>query len=134
MKYLKRFEGFGNFFKRKSENKVRLEEQKHKNVEILRLIFNMEPDIKIHEGDFKTHTWMRKGDLVPGDDRNDLLITDWAGMSVMFDMVNMNYILQLPVKYSSSYKYRVKSLIETKFKISDFRISESGTMTIKFTE
>lgn len=133
MKHIKNINEFFDFFKKKSDPH---KDQRIKNEEILRSIVNIEPNIQIHEGEFKPSTWLRNGDLLPMDQRNDELITTYAGMSLSYDLVKKVYELSLPVKFNDEFKSRISNLIKSKFTIlngnPNVRVYPEYTKTIIF--
>jgi len=101
------------------------------NIKILQLIYD-EFDLKYHEGDFNPKTWIRKGDLLPDENKNDEIITDFAGISISFDSKNLDYTLSLPVKFNSEFKLEVEKLLKTlDYDITDVKTTKY-TCVIKF--
>jgi hypothetical protein len=120
-----------DFFKRKQKVEFIPE-----NITILGLIysrFNL-----IHtEGEFNPITWKRSGDLLmPYEKTNDSIITNFGGLSIIFDIVTKIYSLSIPVKYSSAFCNNVLQLIKEFYDVleyipSDF-LRNRYTTTIKF--
>lgn len=98
-----------------------------KNVEILKMIYDN--DLKYHEGEFKPQTWLRTGNLL-NDNRNDELITNFAGISISYDLKAEIYELSLPVKFSKNFVYEIFDEIQKKYDV--IKKVHSYTSSIKF--
>lgn len=120
MKYIKLYEFFN--FKKKFDIKP----FEDTNNRILKMIYDLGMI-----GDFNPTSWLRKGDILPNENRNDEVITNFNGISLSYDIVTKDFEISIPVKFKSSFKYEILSLIENKF---DF-ISKKDTgytMVIRF--
>lgn len=125
MKYLKGFnEGWFGSKEISSEKSI-----EKKNIEILQSIYDL--GLSHTEGPFEPVTWIRRGDLIPSENRNDEVITNFAGISLSGDTKTMEFELSLPVKFKGEFKSEIYQLLKNKFNILDKR--DTGyTMVIRF--
>jgi hypothetical protein len=132
-RYVKTFESFLGFGKKKAARK----EQTERNEEILKELYDMtftEDDYDpirylFNEGDFDPSTWFRESK----DGEDDTLITKWAGISLKFNFVKGYYVLDLPVKFNSEYKNIVEQYINKNHVLISSN-DDSGGRSIKFSE
>jgi len=132
LKKMKKFREFmkesflGNFFSKKDAQK----NIDYDNEKIMKLIYDKE-DLKYTEGEFKPTTWNRSGDLLPNENRNDEIITDFAGMSIIFDTIEKTYKLNIPTKFNSIFVQDIKLIVEKNYSILEVKKNKYST-TIKF--
>lgn len=128
MKNLKTFEGWFTS-KKKNLEEIKTEEQRIKNEEILKEIHKMSLDTDVFE---PGETWLSQGDLLPEENKNDEIITNWNGISLAFDVVTKEYILSLPPKIKNTFKDDIEEYITMNFILKQSHQTESYTRTIKF--
>lgn len=112
MKHIKAYE---YFFPGKKRD---YSEQQKKNENILKIIY--EEGLQYHEGEFTPKTWLRNAELLPTENRNDELITDFAGISLSYDVIKHQYELSLPPKFNREFCSEIHRLISNIFDIIDY--------------
>lgn len=58
-------------------------------------------------------SWIRYGNLLPKENRNDEIITDYDGMSLSYDIVKGQFEFQIPRKFASDFWNAAESYIKT---------------------
>lgn len=108
--------------------------QKKKNEDILKMIYDM--DLQYHEGEYNPKTWLRKAELLPTGNRNNEIITDFAGISLSFDTHTSEYKLSLPWKFKSSFEDEIEKMIVNNFNFISSTANDRNirTRVIKFKE
>ena len=121
-------EGCLNIFKKKSET------IKNDNEKILKLIYDNEPEL--HKYYFFTKSWVRNGDLIPSEKRNDEIITSFDGIDVKFDTVTKIYEITIAPKYDEKFSRRVLNLIDENYDTLHHNLYKSfiSTKSILFKE
>jgi len=87
---------------------------------VLRQIWN-EYNLIHTEGEFESTAWLRKPASYNPGQENDIVITDFAGMSVSYDVITKDYELALPIKFRASFKYEVKVFIAARYNVTNFK-------------
>jgi len=106
-------------FKKDKYSTREVNDMKKSNEAILQSIYDkFEKDLS-NEGRFKPDSWLRPGNLVPGENVNDQMITNWAGISLSYDIKNETYKLALPVKFNSNFAFDILSFIKSNFTITN---------------
>ena len=123
----KRVPNFDEFTINEGEKiKKKYKVQQEKNEEILKSIYDL--GLQYNEGEFKPDTWFRPGKLL-NDGQSDKLITNFAGISLAYDLKNYNYTLSLPVKFKKSFVNDIQKLINKSYQVTD-RSDNYGSVII----
>lgn len=137
MNHIKLFEEF-NWFGLKDKKEDPNKDIIKKNEEVLKKIFDL-GELVHNEGEFKPTSRLSKSGVIDTDKNspfyqpNDLVITDYGGISCEQDIVTNIYKLSIPVKFKGSFKYEILSLIKKDYNVSSYK--DTGyTMVIKFTD
>jgi hypothetical protein len=106
------------------KDKKRKEEQVIKNEQILNDLYQHFKLSLSKEGKFNPIPWFRNGDLIPNENRNNEIITDWAGICLVYDEIKNNYELSIPIKFSTEFKDDIETYINQNYVL---RNSNSNT-------
>lgn len=130
MKYSQTFENFVNesWFKSKDPLKIYKDQIKFQE-DIIEEISHLE-NLDSHEGKFKSNskTWFRNGDLIPSQPENDRLITDYAGISLSYNLKNKEYEMSLPIKFKNEFRYQILDLLKSK----NYKILKTQTTPMNY--
>ena len=138
MKYLEQYELF-NFGKKKKEKAILTNENEKMLKDIIDHItslsffsiynkFNI--SIQSNAGDFEENvrTWFRRGDLL-SEKESDKLITDYAGISLMYSMDDSTYEISIPIKFNSDFKNEIEEYLTDKYKVLKSNVKYLNTHT-----
>jgi len=101
----------------------------YKNSEILKFIYDK--DLKYHEGEFNPESWLRRGDLLPDENKNDEIITDFAGISLSYDLKTGIFNLSMPIKFKREFIDSIFKEFKQKYDVIDEKHSYGSNLIFR---
>jgi len=115
-------EGLFDIFRKREKN------AKNDNEKILRQIFN--------DYDIEIDNWERPGKLLPNENKNDEIISEYDGVNITFDTVKKTYELGIAPKYDNKFTFMVFDFIFQNYRIIEHNFNNFNAVwkVVKFQE